>query len=169
LFIIHKDWQGKPTSETAIDNKKLEIFDENMSLGEVFFGGRILNLVNDVARKVATEHAEILCFTIGVDFIRYFSPIKKGDILICKSQVNHVWDDMLEAGVKVIAEDFRTLEQKHILSAYFIFKADESDESEKTVPLVIPFTLEEKRRFLDAETRKNIRQKRKSFSEESKS
>ena len=162
MFIIHKDRQGKPTSETAIDNKKLEIFDQNMSLGEVFFGGRILNLVNDVARKVATQHAEILCFTIGVDFIRYFSPIKLGDILICKSQVNHVWDDMVEVGVKVIAEDFRSLEQKHILSAYFIFKAD---ESEKTVPLVIPYTLEEKRRYLDAETRKNIRQKRKSFSD----
>ena len=161
MFIIHKDRQGKPVSETAIDNKKLEIFAENMSLGEVVFGGRILNLVNDVARKVATKHAEILCFTIGVDFIRYFSPIKRGDILICKSQVNHVFDDMLEVGVKVIAEDFRTLEQKHILSAYFIFKAD---ESEKTIPLVIPITLEEKRRFLDAETRKNIRQKRKSFS-----
>ncbi|NGX33282.1 MAG: hypothetical protein K1060chlam4_01344, partial [Candidatus Anoxychlamydiales bacterium] len=26
MFIIHKDWQGKPTSETAIDNKKIEIF-----------------------------------------------------------------------------------------------------------------------------------------------
>jgi len=166
VFIIHNDKQGKPVSETAIDNKKLEIFDENMSLGEVVFGGRILNLVNDVARKVAKEHAEIVCFTIGVDFIRYFSTIKRGDILICKSQVNHVWDDILEVGVKVMAEDFRSLEQKHILSAYFIFKADESD---KTVPLVIPVTLEEKRRFLDAETRKNIRQKRKSFTEEYKS
>jgi len=166
LFIIHKDWQGKPTSETAIDDKRLEIFDENMSLGEVIFGGRILNMVNDVARDVATDHAEIRCFTIGVDFIRYFSPIKKGDILICKSQVNHVWEDKLEVGIKVIAEDFRSLEQKHILSAYFIFKADESDNA---IPLVIPITLEEKRRFLDAETRKNIRQKRKSFSEESTS
>jgi len=165
VFIIHKDWQGKPTSETAIDNEKIEIFDENISLGEVFFGGRILHLVNDVARKIATDHAEIRCITTCVDFIRYFSPIKKGDILICKAQVNHVWDDMIEVGGKVIAEDFRSLEQKHILSAYFIFKPD---QSEKPLPLVIPVTLEEKRRFLDAETRKNIRQKRKSFNEESK-
>ncbi|NGX52539.1 MAG: hypothetical protein KR126chlam5_00842 [Candidatus Anoxychlamydiales bacterium] len=165
MFIIHKDWQGKPTSETAIDNRKIEIFDEKMSLGEVFFGGRILNLVNDVARKVATDHAEIRCITTCVDCIRYFSPIKAGDILTCKAQVNHVWDDMIEVGVKVIAEDFRSLEQKHILSTYFIFKADESENS---LPFVIPFTLEEKRRFLDAEIRKNIRQKRNSFTEESK-
>ena len=161
MFIIYKDRQGKPVSETAIENEKVEIFDENMSFGEVVFGGRILNIVNDVARKIATKHAEIICFTIGVDFIRYFSLIKSGDILICKSQVNHVFDDMIEVGVKVIADDFRTLEKKHILSAYFIFKAD---ESKRVVPLVIPVTLEEKRRFLDAETRKNIREKRKSFS-----
>ncbi len=160
MFIINNDRRKKPASETAIENEKLKIFDKNMSLGEVVFGGRILHLVNDVARKVAIQHAEILCFTIGVDFIRFFSPIKTGDILICKSQVNNVWDDMIEVGVKVIAEDFRSLEQKHILSAYFIFKAD---ESEKTVPLVIPISLEEKRRYLDAEIRKNIRDKRKSF------
>lgn len=161
MFIIHKDRKGKPTSETAIDNQKIEIFDHNMSLGEVVFGGRILNLVNDIARKVASNHAEIRCITVGIDFIRYFSPIKRGDMLICKSQVNHVWEDIIEVGVKVIAEDFRSLEQKHILSAYFIFKVD---ESEKEVPLLIPITLEDKRRYLDAETRKNIRQKRKSFS-----
>lgn len=160
MFIIHKDRKGKPTSETAVDNHKIEIFDVNMSLDEVIFGGRILNLVNDVARKVATKHSEIRCETVGIDFIRYFSPIKRTDMLICKAQVNHVWEDFIEVGVKVIAEDFRTLDQKKILSAYFIFKADESN---REIPQVIPVSLEEKRRYLDAEVRKNIREKRKSF------
>ncbi len=160
LFIIHKDRKGKLTSESSVDDYKIDIFDENAKSDEVIFGGRILNLVNDVAKKVANSHAEIKCETIGIDFIRYFSPIKRGDILICKAQVNHVWGNIIEVGVKVIAEDFRTLDQKKILSAYFIFKT----EIEIQIPQVIPENEEDKKRFLEAIKRKKIREKRKSFS-----
>jgi acyl-CoA hydrolase len=161
LYILNKEKRGKPTSETAVDNQKLIVFDEKVSLDEVIFGGRIINLVNDLARKVAANHVEIRCITVGIDSIRYFSPIKKSDNLICKAQVNHVWDDILEVGVKVEAEDFRTLEHRKVLSAYFIFKAD---PIEVFTFEVIPETLEEKRRYLDAEKRKTIREKKVSFS-----
>ena len=124
MFIIHKDKKGKLTSETSVNNYKIDIFDEKAKSDEVIFGGRILNLVNDVAKIVAVAHAEVKCETIGIDFIRYFSLIKRDDILICKAQVNHVWENLIEVGVKVMAEDFRTLEQKKILSAYFIFKSE---------------------------------------------
>lgn len=158
MYIIHKDRQGKPASETAVDNHKINIFDGSRSLDEVIFGGRVLNLVNDIARKVAISHAEIKCNTIAVDFLRYFSLIKRGDILICKVQVNHVWvdDNIIEVGSTVIAEDFRSLEQRKILSAYFIFKTIDDIE----IPEVIPHTLDEKKRYLDAEGRKNIREKK---------
>ncbi|NGX28506.1 MAG: hypothetical protein K940chlam1_00687 [Candidatus Anoxychlamydiales bacterium] len=158
MQIIQKDRQGKPASETAIDNHKIKIFDGNTSLDEVIFGGRVLNLVNDIAREVATSHSEIKCNTVAVDSLRYFAPIKRGDILICKVQVNNVWieDNILEVGSTVIAEDFRSLEQKKILSAYFIFKTIDDIE----IPEVIPYSLDEKQRYLDAEKRKNIREKK---------
>jgi acyl-CoA hydrolase len=159
LFIIHKDRKGKLTSESSIDNYKIEIFDEKTKSEEVIFGGRILNLVNDIAKNVATSHAEIKCETIGIDFIRYFSPIQRGDILVCKAQVNHVWNDIIEVGVKVMAEDFRTLDQKKILSAYFIFRTESGIE----IPQIIPENESDKKRCLEAEKRKKIREKRKSI------
>jgi len=169
LFIINKDLKGKSPSESSIENHKITLFDGNVKSDEVIFGGRILNLVNDVARSVANSHCEITCYTIGIDFIRYYSPIKRGDILTCKAQVNHVWENNLEVGVIVIAEDFRTLEQKKILSAYFIFEArmekSETDiKNELDIPQIIPESEKEKKRYLDAEKRKIIREKRKSFS-----
>jgi len=158
LYIIHNDRQGKPASETAVDNHKINLLDISRSLDDVIFGGKVLNSVNDIARKVATNHAEIKCNTLAVDFLRYFAPIKRGDILVCKVQVNHVWaeENILEVGSTVIAEDFRSLEQKKILSAYFIFKTIDDVQ----IPDVIPHTLDEKKRYLDAEKRKNIREKR---------
>jgi len=157
LVIIHKNKKRKLTAESSIENYKIDFFDENAKSDEVIFGGRILNLVNDIAKNVAMLHAETKCETIGVDFIRYFSPIKRGDILCCKSQVNHVWQNILEVGVKVIADDFRSLEQKKILSAYFIFEAD----SEIEIPQIIPENKNDERRYLEAEKRKKIREIRK--------
>lgn len=159
MFIIHKDKKGKLTSETSVNDYKIDIFDENAKSDEVVFGGRILNLVNEIAKNVAASHAEAVCETVGIDFIRYFSPIKREDILVCKAQVNHVWDNVIEVGVKVIAEDFRTLEQKNILSAYFIFKTD----SEIEILQIIPENDLDKKRFMEAEKRKKIREKRQSF------
>jgi acyl-CoA hydrolase len=65
----------------------------------------------------------------------------------------------MEIGVKVLAEDFRTLVQKHILSAYFTFVA--IDEQHKPVPVipVIPETPEQMRRFEEAEQRRQHRLK----------
>ncbi|MFA6119104.1 MAG: hotdog domain-containing protein [Parachlamydiales bacterium] len=157
MFLIHQNPKGKPTSESAIESEKIQFFDDSVSLNEVIFGSRILNLVNGIALKSATMHAGVSCQPVGIDFIRYFSQIKRGDILICKAQVNHVWENIIEVGVKVLADDFLSLEQKKILSAYFIFKAD----SDEVIPQVIPEKLIDKKRFADAEKRRKIREKRK--------
>lgn len=157
MFIIHNAKKGKLTSESSVDDYKIDIFDEKAKSDEVIFGGRILNLVNDVAKNVATSHAEIKCETISIDFIKYFSPIKRDDILICKAQVNHVWNNILEVGVIVLAEDFRMLDQKKILSAYFVFQTDNQIE----IPQVIPESEVDKIRYLEADKRRTIREKRK--------
>ncbi len=156
MFIIHRNRGGKPTSESAVINHKIKILDEALPPGSVIFGGRILELVNQVALKVAQSHTEKKCITLGIDFIRYYAPIKKEDILTCCASVNKVWDNTLEVGVKVIAEDFRMLNKKDILSAYFTFKVEE----EKSITKVLPENPMEKLRFIEAEKRKKIRIRR---------
>ena len=60
---------------------------------------------------------------------------------------------------KVIAEDFRTLEQKDILSAYFTFVAmDEENNPVEIIP-VVPETSEQIKRFEAAEKRRQYRLK----------
>ena len=154
MFITNKNKKIKLISESAIDSHKLKILDEKLSFDDVIFGGRILNIVNDIALKVANKHSEVNCYTLGVDFIRYYSFIKSTDNLVCKAQINRIWDNILEVGVKVLAEDFRSLETRKILSAYFILKAENSE-----IPDIMPVTLSDKKRFLKALERKKIREK----------
>jgi acyl-CoA hydrolase len=63
----------------------------------------------------------------------------------------------MEIGVKVIAEDFRTLEQKDILSAYFTFVAMDDELKPVEIIPVLPETTEQVARFKAAEKRRQYR------------
>lgn len=155
-----REKEGKPTSESAVEYCKLELFPENTNPNGLVFGGRIFDLVSEVASQVANSHTEEKCSTMGIDFIRYYAPIKRGDIIICKASVNRVWETSLEIGVKVIAEDFRLLETKNILSAYFTFVSLDENDSPVELTMVIPHSKDENRRFVEAEKRRSLRIKR---------
>ncbi|MBI5346812.1 MAG: acyl-CoA thioesterase [Chlamydiae bacterium] len=150
----------KSVAESAIEHHRLELSLETLSPDGIIYGSKILELVSSVASLVADNHSELTCKTLGIDFIRYFSAFKIGDILICKSSVNRVWENAMEVGLKVVAEDFRLLEEKRILSAYFTFVALDDAENHLELPLVMPHTRVQKRRYLEAEKRRSLRLKR---------
>jgi acyl-CoA hydrolase len=156
MFAIKKDRKGKRISESAIDGRRIKLFYEKINPLNIIFGGRILEIVNSYASLVAEKHAEVKCKTSGIDFVRFFSLAKMGDILVCFVSVNRAWEFSMEVGVKVIAEDFRSLEQKHILSAYFTF---ETIGKEREIAYVICETKKQKRRYVKARERKNFREK----------
>jgi acyl-CoA hydrolase len=161
LFILQDGSRRiKKVSESAIDNYRLELSLEKLSPDGIIYGSKILELISSVAKKVAENHAEIKCITQGIDFIRYFSPVKIGDILICKASVNRVWETSMEVGIKVIAEDFRLLEEKRILSAYFTFVGlDDNNKLLKLKPILPQIGLQ-KKRYIEAEKRRKLRLKR---------
>jgi acyl-CoA hydrolase len=154
MIALEKSKEGKPVSFSAIENQRIKLFEEQMSPHGLIFGGRILEIVNDYTKMVAQKHSDMKCKILGINFVRFFAQAKRGDILICKASVNKTWETSLEVGVKVLAEDFRTLEQKHILSAYFTFEAfDENDELSK-VPQIICESEEQRRRYLESQIRR---------------
>lgn len=163
MFILEKKKRRKIKSITssAIEDGRIMLFSEGAQ--EVVFGGKILEKVEAYAKTVAEKHAEVKCKTFGIDFVRFFSLCKRDDILICKAAVNKAWEDSLEVGVKVIAEDFRSLEKKHVLSAYFTFEPEDSD-------VVFAGSLFEnkmqRKRYFEAEKRKSKRLKITSLKED---
>ncbi len=162
MFIVSDKNFNKPISASALEVCNIHLFDENISPHEVIFGNRILEIVSCYADKVALSHSGIQCHTAGIDFVRFFAQAKRGDVLICKASINRSWQNSMEVGVKVIAEDFRSLEHKHILSAYFTYEAYDIDNKPMPVPFAIWETKDQKRRFADAQKRRHLRLKRSS-------
>jgi len=157
---------GKPkkamsVTDTAIVNERISLFSDDVSIHDIVYGGRLLQLVEKVVLKAAKKHARRDCFPIGIDCVHFYAPVKRGDLLHCSASINRVWDNKMEVGVKVVADDFFELEKKDILSAYFTLAVFDDENDPDPIIDVIPHTKEEKKRFCEAEKRRQIREKNK--------
>jgi acyl-CoA hydrolase len=149
-----KNMQGKRVSESAVNDQTAVVFPNDLNAYGTLFGGRVLDLGDRLAGVVARRHTGRDCVTLGIDSVRFLAPARHGDILVFKAAVNHVWKTSMEIGLKVYAEDFKTSERKHIVSAYFTFVALDDDLKPVAIPPVIPETEEEKRRYREADERR---------------
>lgn len=149
--------EGKTVSSSAIIDQVVEVYPNDLNPHGTLFGGRVMQIVDSLAAIVAKRHSGRVCVTLGIDSVRFLNPARRGDILVCMASVNKAWHTSMEIGIKVIAEDFRTLEQKDILSAYFTFVAVDDDHKPVEINPVIPESPEQIKRFEEAEKRRQMR------------
>jgi len=155
--------EGKSVSASAIIDQVVEVFPNDLNSHGTLFGGRVLQIADNLAAIVSKRHTGRVCVTLGIDSVRFINPARRGDILVCQCSVNRTWHTSLELGVKVLAEDFRTLEQKDILTAYFTFVSVDDDHKPVEVIPVIPETPDQLRRYEEAEIRRQMRLKKQGF------
>lgn len=142
---------------SAIENQISLVFPNDLNTYGTLFGGKVLELGDWVCCIVAKRHSQRVCVTLGLDSVRFLAPATSGDILVLKSAINRAWNTSMEVGLKVFAEDFRTMDRKHIFSAYFTFVALDDSRRPVKIPAVIPETEEQQRRYEEAEMRRKKR------------
>ena len=148
---------AKRVCESEINDQTAIVFPNDLNSLGTLFGGRVMEMADSVAAVVAKRHAERICVTLGIDSVRFLASARHGDILIFKSAINRAWTTSMEIGLKVFAEDFRTMHRKHIVSAYFTFVAVDEDMKPVPVPAVVPETDEQNRRYNQADVRRTLR------------
>ncbi|MES2121284.1 MAG: acyl-CoA thioesterase [Chlamydiota bacterium] len=144
----------KAVKNSAIHDQTSVVYPNDLNPYGTLFGGRVLELCDKTAGVVARRHSGRVCVTLSVDSVRFLAPAKHGDILVFQASLNRVWRTSMEIGIKVHTEDFRTLKRIHIVSAYFTFVAVDDHMRPIEVCPVIPETVEEKRRYEQAEVRR---------------
>ncbi len=120
-------------------------------------GGTIMKLIDNTGGIVASRHAGCLVVTASIDRLDFHSPVYVGDLLRLKASVNYVGTTSMEVGVRVEAENFITGQVRHTASAYLTFVALNENGMPKKVPPLQPETEDEKRRYHEAEIRRNKR------------
>ena len=120
-------------------------------------GGTILKLLDQVAYACASRYAGRYVVTLSVDQVMFRQPVHVGDLVSFLASVNHTGSSSMEVGIRVIAENIRTQEVRHVNSCFFTMVAVAADRKPVAVPPLRPFSPQELRRHAAAVARKQLR------------
>ena len=120
-------------------------------------GGSILRILDQVAYACAARYCKTYVVTASLDQVIFKEPIKVGELVTFKANVNYVGRTSMEIGIKVVAEDLTTKESRHTNSCYFTMIARNADGSPCEVPPLDIETETERRLYEAAKMRKQMR------------
>ena len=120
-------------------------------------GGTILKLLDQVAYACASRYAGRYVVTLSVDQVMFRSPINVGELVTFLASVNLTGTSSMEVGIKVIAENIRTQEVRHVNSCFFTMVAVDGERRPVRVQPLRPLSAEERRRHSAANVRKEMR------------
>lgn len=120
-------------------------------------GGTLLKYLDEVAYACASRYAGRYVVTLSVDQVIFREPIHVGEMVTFLASVNYTGSTSMEIGIKVITEDIRNQSVRHTNSCFFTMVAVDGHGKSVPVPPLAPQTPEEKRRFAQAQQRRQIR------------
>jgi acyl-CoA hydrolase len=120
-------------------------------------GGVILGMLDRVGAVSAIRHAQRICVTASVDRVDFREPIHLGELVTMYASVNYAHRTSIEVGVRVEAEDLLSGVRRHTNTCYLTFVALDDQGRPVPVPPVAPETEDERRRFREAEVRREHR------------
>ncbi|MEW2421549.1 acyl-CoA thioesterase [Streptomyces nigra] len=149
--------QGKPISASRTTLSHIMTHSDTNLLGTVH-GGVIMKLVDDAAGAVAGRHSGGPAVTASMDEMAFLEPVRVGDLVHVKAQVNWTGRTSMEVGVRVLAERWNeSTPPTQVGSAYLVFAAVDADGKPRRVPPVIPETDRDRRRNQEAQIRRTHR------------
>jgi uncharacterized protein (TIGR00369 family) len=120
-------------------------------------GGILLKLLDQAAYACASHYSRHYVVTASVEQVSFRQPINVGELVTFKSSVNHVGKSSMEVGVKVVAENIHTGEQRHTNSCYFNMVAVDDHGRPVEIPPLELHTAKDKTRFVQARIRHELR------------
>lgn len=133
----------------------MEVMDAN-NLGNVH-GGVIMRAVDTTAGTCALRHCGGPAVTASMDEMDFLEPVRLGDILTTKASVNWTGRTSVEVGVRVEAHRYGEVDPTHVGSAYLVFVAIDADGRPREMRPVLIETDIDRRRYREAEIRRESR------------
>ena len=143
-------------AETRVEMTEVVLPQFTNSLGNVF-GGQIVSWIDICAAVAAQRHCRQVVVTASIDELHFIEPVKQGDVVILKGQINAAFNTSMEIGVTVDSEDPLTGERRKAVKAYLTYVAlDRHGRPQKVPPLDLNGD-DDKRRNTDAKDRRQSR------------
>ncbi len=154
----------RPEAEEPPPRHHLEtcrvVFPEDAIVGNLMFAGRLVMDLDEVASMVAMRYARGPVVTASVDALDFVNPIRVGQIVHYRAALNHVGSSSMEVGVRVLSEDPLSGEVRHTCSTFVTLVHTDLAGRPRPLPPYQPQTEAERRRWEQAEQRRQSRRAR---------
>ncbi len=120
-------------------------------------GGAILKYLDSVAYACASRYSGSYVVTLSVDRVVFRQPIHVGELVTFLASVNFTGSTSMEIGIKVVTENIQQGLVRHTNSCYFTMVAVDEHRKPVQVPPLQTDTEDQKRRFEQAEKRRDYR------------
>lgn len=149
---------GRPTAFSRVTLSRI-MTNQDVNLYGTVHGGVIMKFVDDAAGAAAARHCGFNAVTVAIDEITLMVPVRVGDLVHAKAQVNWTGKTSLEIGVTVFAERWNEAgsDPVNVATAYLVFVGVDAAGDPRGVPPVLPETPDDIRRFHEAEIRREHR------------
>jgi acyl-CoA hydrolase len=121
------------------------------------FGGILMQWIDIAAAIAASRHCRQPVVTASMDRLHFLQPVRLGAVVIVQAQVNFVARTSMEVGVRVFAEDLRTMERVQATRAYVTMVAVDGGGRPSAVPALVLEGDEDRRRHQAALARRQVR------------
>ncbi len=146
----------KKVSESFTTFTEIAMPNDTNPMGNLM-GGNLLKWMDMACGVCGERHANRLVVTAAVDNVSFTRPIRIGDIVTVTAQVTRAFTTSMEIYVEVYKENFRTREKVRCNEAFFTFVALDDDGRPVSSPEIVPETDDEKRRYVSALRRREMR------------
>ncbi len=147
---------AKLASTSKVEMTQLVMPSDGNALGTAF-GGRVMAWIDFAAAVAAMRHARMPVVTASIDQLAFLAPIRVGDIVLLRAQVNAVFGSSMEIEVGVLAEEPRTGERRNCCEAFLTFVALGPDGKPARAPILLPETEDDEARAREAGSRRATR------------
>ncbi len=120
-------------------------------------GGKVMHLMDLAGAMAAYRHCRKPVVTVSVDSVRFLHPVKVGALMLLEAVVTRAFTTSVEVQVQVYSEDPLTGERRKTCAAFLTFVAVDAEGRPTTVPALEPETEEERRRWEQAQARREHR------------
>ncbi|CAN5740689.1 acyl-CoA thioesterase [soil metagenome] len=127
---------------------------QSQNVAGTLFGGILLGFIDRAAAFAAMKHCGRPVVTKSFDSVEFNEPIYIGEMIVALASVNYAGTTSMEVGVKVLAQNPITGEERHTNTCYATFVALDEDSRPTRIPAVLPETDDEKRRYTAGEKRR---------------
>jgi acyl-CoA hydrolase len=151
-----KSVKSKTAKESYTIMNELVLPNDTNTLNNLM-GGRLLHWMDIAAAISAQKHCNRIVVTASVDNVSFRHPIKLGDVISIEAQVTRAFTTSVEVHLTVWAQNIPSGTKVKSNEAYYTFVAIDQNGRTIQVPTLVPETEEEKKRYEEAQQRRELR------------